>query len=420
MKYNKDIIKEKAQYCLNCKTKPCTNGCPLQNNIPDFIKYIKEEKYEEAFLILKETTVFEPICGRVCPHKKQCEGSCVRGIKGESVSIGELEAFIGDYMLEQNKIQQINVKSINKKVAIIGAGPAGLACGYLLSKNGVEVTIYEKHSKAGGLLRHGIPDFRLDKKILDQWLEKFIFNTNINILFNIELGKDIQINELKENYDCIVLAFGSNKSKKMNIPGDNLDFVLGGNELLEYKNMPNFKEKRVAVIGGGNVAIDSARTIKRLGADSVKIIYRRTEEEMPAEDKEIQEAKKEKIDFLFKTNILKIFKDGENGKIECINTKLVHKENENRKVPINIENSNYVIDIDYVIMAIGSTADKYITDKLNVKKDENGYIIVDETFKTSEPQIYAIGDLSGYRQTVAWAARSGFEAAKTIIEKDLK
>lgn len=415
MKYDLTEIIRDASYCLNCKSKPCKSGCPLENNIPDFIKYIKEQKITKAFDVLSETTIFEPICGRVCPHKKQCEGNCVRGIKGKSVEIGKLEAFVGDKVLE-NKIKSKIVTSNGNKIAVIGSGPSGLAAAHYLSTRGYLVTIYEKHSKLGGLLRYGIPEFRLPRKILDSWLEKYILNENIKIKTKTELGKDITLEQLKEKYEAVILSFGANISNKMNIPGEDLKFVLGGNELLEYRKMPDFTNKKVAVIGGGNVAIDSARTIKKLGAKNVNIIYRRSEAEMPAEKKEIEEAKKDKIEFTFQTNILKISKGESSNQIECIKTKLIKSENEDRKYPVNIENSNYIIDVDYVIMAIGSKADKKIIDKLNLETTKWGYIKVDKNYKTTDDKIYAIGDLIGNKQTVAWAAKSGFECAKNIIK----
>ena len=405
----KEIV-EKAKYCLHCKNKLCSRACPLSNNIPEFIEQLKNENIEEAYKILSETTIFEPICGRICPHESQCEGNCVRGINGTSVSIGELETYVGDYILE-NKLEERQIFDNGKKIAVIGSGPAGLAASYLLSNNGYKIDIYEKHSELGGLLRYGIPEFRLDKKILDDWLNKFILNDNIKISTNIELGKDLSLEYLKNEYDYIILAFGANISNKMNIPGEEKDFVYGGNELLEYKNMPEFKGKKVVVNGGGNVAIDSAREIKRLGAENVTIVYRRSKEEMPAERKEIQSAKEEGIQFLFQTNILEI----KDRKIECIKTELVQKEGEKRKSPVNIPESNFLLDIDYVIMAIGSHPSKEVIDKLGLKTNKWGYLDVDENYKTSENKIYAIGDIAGVKQTVAWAARNGFDCAKKII-----
>ena len=408
-------IIEKAKYCLHCPTKPCSKACPLSNNIPEFIEKIKNQNIEEAFNILSETTIFEPICGRICPHENQCEGSCVRGIKGQSVPIGELEAFIGDYILENH----VNVASLgepimknNKKIAIIGSGPAGLAASYILSNNGYKVDIYEKREKLGGLLRYGIPEFRLEKKLLDDWLKKFILNNNINIHTNIELGKELNLDSLRAEYDYIILAFGANISNKMHIPGEEKDFVYGGNELLEYRNMPDFKEKNVVINGGGNVAIDSAREIKRLGAKKVTIVYRRSEEEMPAEKKEIKDAIKDEVEFLFQTNILEIL----DNKIECIKTELIQKEGEKRKVPVNIEGSNFALEIDYVVIAIGSHPNSQTIEKLGLKTNRWGYLDVNENYKTSDNKIYAIGDLAGVKQTVAWAAKSGFECAKEIMK----
>lgn len=439
MNDNIEEIKKKATYCLHCKIKPCQKGCPLQNNIPNFIEKVKEEDYVGAQEVLSETTIFEPICGRICPHKSQCEGSCIRGIKGESVQIGELEAFLGDKILEEN-IDFNDVPTNNRRIAIIGSGPAGIACSYYLSTRGFCVDIYEKHSKLGGLLRYGIPEFRLPKKILDKWLEKCILNKNVKAITNKELGKDITLEKLKNNYEAIILAFGANISNKMNIPGEELDFVFGGNELLEYRKMPDFKNKKVAVIGGGNVAMDSVREIKRLGAKEVTIIYRRSEKEMPAERKEIEAAKEEGVNFLFQTNIIRIINGktvgalsqrntqenlpnyalNNNGccQIECIKTELVERPGETRKSSVNIEGSNYLMDIDYVVMAVGSHPNIEVVDKLKLETTNWGYIKVDENYKTSDDKIYAVGDLIGTKQTVAWAARSGFECAKKIIECD--
>ena len=412
MKYNLEEIKKQAEYCLNCKTKPCMSGCPLKNNIPDFIKYVKEENYEKAYESLKDTTIFEMICGRICPQKSQCEGSCVRGAKGESVHIGELEAFVGDYALDNIDNEVLEENEVNKKVAIVGSGPSGLAAAYYLSIRGFKVDIYEKHSKLGGLLRHGIPEFRLEKEILDKWLEKYILNENITSYTNIEFGKDILLEELKEKYDEVILAFGANVSNKMNIEGEEKEFVLGGNELLEYNNMPDFKDKKVAVIGGGNVAMDTSRTIKKLGAKEVTVVYRRAEKQMPAERKEIEDAKEEGIEFMFLTNMIKVL----DNKIECVKTELIKKEGETREYPVNIEGSNFFIDIDFVVLAVGSCADKNVIDKLGLGTNKWGNIKVDENYKTTDKKIYAIGDLIGTKQTVAWAARSGFECAKKIID----
>ena len=418
-------IQDKSNYCLNCKLKPCSkNGCPLNNNIPDFIKQIKEKNYEEAYKVLQETTVLQSICGRICPHKKQCEGSCVRAIKGDAVSIGELEAYIGDYAIKNNlpieKKDFIDIKkeNLNKKVAIVGGGPSGLTCAGFLAKNGIKVTIYERKSFLGGLLMYGIPDFRLDKKIVKNTIKK-ILNLGIDVKYNCELGKNLKLEDLQKEYDYIYLAFGANISSKMGIEGENLQGVFGGNELLEYNNHPNYNGKKVIINGGGNVAIDVARTVKRLGASDVKIVYRRAKEQMPAEEKEVQDAEKEGIEILFQNNIVKINGDKKVQNIELIKTELVKKEGDTRLSPVNIEGSNYILDADYVIMALGSKTDDFISN-LGIGLTSKNRIKVDENLKTSNPKIYAGGDVIGGKGTVAWSARDGRDVAKNILNEIFK
>ena len=409
-------IKEKANYCLNCPVKPCSNkGCPLNNNIPEFIKAVKEEDIKKAYEILSETTVLESVCGRICPHMKQCEGSCVRGIKGEPVSIGDLEAYVGDVAIKNNyKISEINKEKKDKKIAIVGGGPAGITASAFLLKKGFSVTLFEKYNYLGGLLVHGIPEFRLSKNIVKNTIQKVI-DLGLEVKYNYELGKNLSLNELEKDYDAIFLAYGANITTKMGVEGEELDGVYGGNQLLEYNNHPDYKGKSVAVIGGGNVAMDCARTIKRLGAENVKIIYRRAEEQMPAETKEIQEAKEEGIEFLFQNNIVKIIGKNKVEKLELIKTELVQKEGETRKVPINIEDSNYVIDIDYVVMALGSMPESFTMD-LGLTLNKYGYIYIDENYQTSNKKIFAGGDIAGCKSTVAWAARSGRESANKITQ----
>ena len=411
-------ILEKANYCLHCKIKPCAlKGCPLHNNIPEFIQKIKEENYKEAYEILCQTTVLPGVCGRICPHKKQCQGSCVRGIRGEPVSIGELEAFTFDNAMKNGyNLKQVwqTSKVGNKKVAVIGGGPAGLTAAAFLAKNNINVTIYEKYNYLGGLLVHGIPDFRLDKNIVKETV-KNILDLGINVKYNQELGKNIELQELEKEYDAILLSFGANCSSKMGISGEELKGVFGGNELLEYNQHPDYKGKIVAIIGGGNVAMDCARTIKKLGAKEVKVIYRRAREQMPAEDKEVEDAQREGIEFLFQNNIIKIIGSKNVEKIELIKTKLVKKEGEKRLSPVNIENSNYVINADYVVMALGASPEKFVQ-KLGIETNKWGNIVVDDEFKTSNSKIYASGDLAGVKGTVAWAASSGREAAKNILK----
>ena len=417
-------IKEKADYCLNCKVKPCSNkGCPLHNEIPDFIKEVKEENFSKAYEILCTTTVLQGICGRICPHQKQCQGSCVRGIKGNSVDIGDLEAFVFDKAMEQgNSLSKVwkqeikkNKGKLNKKVAIIGGGPSGLTAAAFLVKQGIDVTIYEKYDYLGGLLVHGIPDFRLDKRIVKQTVDN-ILDLGIKVEYGKVLGKNLSLNELEQEYDAIFLAFGANCSSKMGVEGEELDGVYGGNELLEYDMHPNYEGKVVAVAGGGNVAMDCARTIKRLGAKEVKVVYRRAREQMPAEDKEVEEAMEEGVEFLFQNNIVKITGENKVEKLELIKTELVQKEGDTRLSPVNVEGSNYIIDADYVVMALGANPESFVKD-LNLSLNKWGNIEVNENYETSRPRIYAGGDLAGVRGTVAWAAFSGREAAKKIVEK---
>ena len=409
---NNNDIESKANMCLNCNNKPCSKkGCPLNNDIPLFISAIKEGDYKKAYDILCETTVLPAICGRICPHYKQCTGSCVRGIKGNPVNIGDLEAFVGDVSIKEGyEIEK--EKKYSKKVAIVGGGPAGLTAAAFLAKEGNDVTIYEKYNYLGGLLIHGIPDFRLPKEVVKESIDK-ILKLGIKVEYNKELGKNLDLIDLENNYDNIILAYGANISSKLRIDGEELKGVYGANELLEYNVHPDYTDKTVIVNGGGNVAMDAARTIKRLGAKKVIVVYRRAKEQMPAEEKEIQDAIDEGIEFLFQHNIVKIIGKSNVEKIEVIKTKLIKKEGEARLSPVDIENSNYEINADYVVTAIGAHPQEMIN-KLGLKTDRKGYIEVNEKWQTSNSKIFAIGDLAGNTATVAWAARSGRNVAKII------
>ena len=417
--------KEKIEYCLNCKNPQCRTGCPLSNHIPDFIEQLKLENYEKAYEILCETTVLPAICGRICPHQKQCQGKCIRGIKGEPVSIGELEAFLGDWALNNKDAlknvyikQGMELKTNGKNIAVIGGGPAGLTASAFLRKKGFNVTIYEKQKDLGGILKRGIPQFRLDKQIVEKTIAQ-ILNLDINVECEKELGKNLELSELENKYDAIFLSIGANIPRKMIIEGEDLDGVFGGNTLLEKGEHPDYHGKKVAIIGGGNVAMDCARTIRRLGAEQVVVIYRRSRAEMPAEDKEIEDSINEGIEFLFLTNITKVLGDDKVENIECIKAKLVEKEGETRKVPVYIENSNYVIPMDYVVMAVGGKADKDMLENEGITLTKKKYVEVDEDGKTSHVKVFAGGDVAGQNSTVAWAARDGRNIAERI-EKFLK
>ena len=417
-------INNKASYCLNCKVKPCSKkGCPLNNDIPEVIEQIKQGDYKEAYRILCNTTVLSGICGRICPHQKQCQGSCIRGIKGNPVSIGELEFFVFDKAKEkgynlldcwQDEIKNNRQKNGNKKVAIIGGGPCGLTAAAFLARNGAKVTIYEKYDYLGGLLIHGIPEFRLSKEIVNKTVND-ILELGIEVKYNKELGKNLNLTDLEKEYDAIFLSFGANVSSKMGVEGEALEGVYGGNELLEYNIHPGYNGKTAIVVGGGNVAMDCARTIKKLGAKEVKVVYRRAREQMPAEDKEIEEAQKEGVEFLFQNNIVKILGENKVEEVELIKTELIQKEGETRLIPVNIENSNYKIHADYIVMALGSKTADFVQ-SLGLNLNKWGNIEINESYQTSRTKMYAGGDLAGVRETVAWAAYSGREAAKKIME----
>lgn len=406
---NFEELKQKANYCLNCKAKPCLNkGCPLNNDIPTFINLAKNGEFEKAYEIITRTSVLPSICGRICPHYKQCQGSCTRGIKGNPVSIGDIEAFIGDMAIKNNyNIKKFDKQDLYKKnIAVIGGGPSGLTVSSFLARRGANITVYEKYSNLGGILTRGIPEFRLPKNIVEKSIDK-ILALGINVKYNMQLGKDFNLEDIKNKYDAIILAFGANVSNKINIDGEDLNCVYGANEFLGGLYNINLNGKTVVVNGGGNVAIDAARTAKSKGAKNVFVTYRRSKNEMPAEKKEVEDAINENIEFLFQNNIVKIIGNNQNQVlcVQLIKTELIKNPNDNRLTPVNIENSDYTINADYVIMALGSHPADFVKN-LGLELKSNGKILTNEFGQTSIPNVYAIGDLADNKSTVAFAAKS--------------
>lgn len=397
-----------ARKCMNCVTKPCQIGCPLNIDIPEFIKDFRNGNYEEAFKVLCQSTVLPSVCGRICPVDKQCQGSCAKKVSYDPVEIGKIESYIGDLALKNEWSLPKKTKK-NGKVAVIGSGPSGLTCAAFLAENGYQVTIYEKHDYLGGLLYHGIPKFRLDRELVQKMIKQ-ILDLGINVKTNVSLGKDISLEELEKEYDAVFLGLGANLSKMMGLKGETLRGVYGANELLENLVHPDYTGRNVVVIGGGGVSIDMARTAIRMGAKEVGVIYRRSRNEMSAEMDDIKQAKKEKIKFLFQTNVIGINGEEEVKSIECVKTSL-----DKDKKAINVEGSNFTIDTDYVIMAVGSRADSDLLEKLKLDVKENGYLMVNTNNQTSNPKIFAAGDLTGAKSTVAWACRNGRDTAYSIM-----
>lgn len=397
-----------ARKCMNCVTKPCQIGCPLNIDIPEFIKDFRNGNYEEAFKVLCKSTVLPSVCGRICPVDKQCQGSCAKKVSYDPVEIGKIESYIGDLALKNEWSLPKKTKK-NGKVAVIGSGPSGLTCAAFLAENGYQVTIYEKHDYLGGLLYHGIPKFRLDRELVQKMIKQ-ILDLGINVKTNVSLGQDISLEELEKEYDAVFLGLGANLSKMMGLKGETLRGVYGANELLENLVHPDYSNKNVVVIGGGGVSIDMARTAIRMGAKEVGVIYRRSRNEMSAEMDDIKQAKKEKIKFLFQTNVIGINGEEEVKSIECVKTSL-----DKDKKAINVEGSNFTIDTDYVIMAVGSRADSELLEKLKLDVKENGYLMVNTNNQTSNPKIFAAGDLTGAKSTVAWACRNGRDTAYSIM-----
>ena len=432
--YTEDMALEEASRCLNCKNKPCMNGCPVQVNIPTFIEAICEKDYEKAYAIIKKTSSLPAVCGRVCPQESQCEKYCVRGIKGESVGIGRLERFVADYCMNNEKTEPIDIQKNGKKVAVIGAGPAGLTCAGDLAKAGFDVTVFEAFHKAGGVLVYGIPEFRLPKSIVQKEIDG-LKAMGVHVETDTVIGKTLSIDDLKEDgFEAFFIGTGAGLPAFMNIPGENFNGVYSANEFLTRINLmkaykfpeydtPVYIGKRVAVVGGGNVAMDAARCAKRLGAEEVYIIYRRGEEEMPARKEEVHHAKEEGIIFKLLTNPTEVLGNAEGWVtgIKCVEMELGEPDASGRRRPQPKANSEFEIPLENVIIAIGQTPNPLIkstTKGLDTQKW--GGIITDENGKTSLENVYAGGDAVTGAATVILAMGAGKTAAKAICKALLK
>ncbi|MDR3049151.1 MAG: NADPH-dependent glutamate synthase [Elusimicrobiota bacterium] len=426
--YTREQAIEEAKRCLSCKKPMCAEGCPVEVDIPDFIKPLKEDNPAEAIKILKRKTNLPAVCGRVCPQEKQCEKYCILGKKGESVAIGNLERYAADWAAKNLKEKTIAPKSNGIKIAIVGSGPAGLTCGGDLAKLGYEVTIFESLHSSGGVLRYGIPEFRLPKAVLDDEVNS-LKDLGIKFFFNTLIGRTITVDDLwKDGYKAIFAGTGAGLPTFMGIEGENFKNIYSANEFLVRVNMmkgakfpeydtPIYRGKNVVVIGGGNTAMDSVRTAKRLGAASVKLVYRRTEEEMPARLEEKIHAKEEGIEFCPLTNPVKFI--GDNDKfvksMECVKMKQGEPDKSGRCRPIEIENSNFTIEADTVVLALGLNPNPIFTSLTKgLVLDEHGRIKVDANLMSSLPGVFAGGDIAG-GSTVIQAMGMGKQAAKSIV-----
>lgn len=428
--YTEEMAKEEATRCLNCKNSPCVNGCPVNVHIPEFISKVAEGEFEEAYKIITSTNGLPAVCGRVCPQESQCEGKCVRGIKGEPVGIGRLERFCADYHNSHSTAKAEKPQSNGKKVAVIGAGPSGLTCAGDLAKLGYEVTIFEAFHTAGGVLVYGIPEFRLPKDIVRREVSN-LEDLGVEIQTNMIIGKTLSVDELFEmGYKAVFIGSGAGLPSFMGIEGEELIGVYSANEYLTRTNLmkayldeydtPIIESKAVAVVGGGNVAMDAARCAKRLGADTVYIVYRRGLEEMPARKEEIHHAMEEGIIFKNLTNPVKVLGD-ENGRvraIECVEMELGEPDESGRRRPVVKEGSNFELPVDTVIMSIGTSPNPLIRSTTKgLDTNKKGCLIVnEETMQTTREGIYAGGDAVTGAATVILAMGAGKQAAKSIDE----
>jgi len=429
--YTEEMAVNEAMRCLQCKNQPCVQGCPVNVKIPEFIALIAERRFDEAYNKIRETNGLPAICGRVCPQETQCEKYCVRGIKGEPVGIGRLERFAADYAISKGVEQPVCGAPVGKKAAIIGSGPAGLTCAADLAKMGVDVTVFEAFHAPGGVLIYGIPEFRLPKDLVKKEIDALVC-MGVKIETNMVMGRVLTIDDLKAmGYDAIFIGTGAGLPSFMGIPGENLNGVYSANEFLTRINLmkgykfpeadtPVVRHKRVAVIGGGNVAMDAARCAKRLGAEEVYIVYRRSEKEMPARLEEVHHAKEEGIIFHLLVNPTEILgtEDGYVRGMRLIKMELGEPDSSGRRRPIPVPGSEYDIELDAVVVAIGQSPNPLLrstTPGLETQK-WGGMIVDEETCATSIEGVYAGGDAVSGAATVILAMGAGKKAAKAMYE----
>ncbi len=428
--YTKEVAVDEAQRCLQCKNRPCVGGCPVNIAIPDFIKQVAEGNFAAAYDIINESSSLPAVCGRVCPQETQCESKCVRGIKTEPVGIGRLERFVADWHNAQENVEIKMPKSNGHKVAVIGSGPAGLTCAGDLAKKGYNVTVFEALHLAGGVLVYGIPEFRLPKSIVQKEVDT-LKTLGVKVETNMIIGRVLSIDELMDNmgFEAVFIGSGAGLPRFMKIPGENLNGVFSANEYLTRTNLmkayredsstPIPKSKNVAIVGGGNVAMDAARCAKRLGAENVYIIYRRSEEELPARREEVEHAKEEGIIFKLLNNPVEILPD-ENGNVagmKCIKMELGEPDESGRRRPFAIKGSEFVIDVDTVVISIGTSPNPLIKSTTKgLKTQKWGGIIADENGLTSREGVYAGGDAVTGAATVILAMGAGKTAAAAIDE----